>query len=254
MKVPGGLSAIIIAKNEELDLPGALESLAGLADEIVVLVEDETTDKTAEIAKKAGAKVSFRRFDHYAGQKQAVLEQASLRWVLSIDADERVTPDLRDEILKTLPQAPEELAGYDVPFEIFFLGRRLRFGGLGSETHLRLFRRERGRFIGGGLHEGIEVRGLVRKMSRTIRHAPYRDLPEYLSKLDCYTTLAAQKRHAQGRRFHFWHHLLLPGEFVLRAVLKLGFLDGGPGLIWAGLSAFHSWLKYVKLGEMEKTR
>lgn len=253
MKIPGGLSAIIIAKNEELDLPGALESLSGLADEIVVLVGDETTDRTAEIAKKAGAKVSVRRFDTYAGQKQAVLDQATKRWVLSIDADERVTPELKEEILATLPKAPDDLGGYDIPFHIFFLGRRLRFGGLGSESHLRLFQRERGRFIGGGLHEGVEVRGPVHPMSRAIDHLPYRDLSEYLSKLDYYTTLAAQKRRAQGRRLRCWHHLLLPGEFFIRAVVKLGFLDGRPGLIWAGLSAFHSWLKYVKLGEMEKT-
>lgn len=127
----------------------------------------------------------------------------------------------------------------------------MRYGGLGGETHMRLFRRDRGRFTGGALHEGIEVEGDIRPLTHVIRHRPYRDLADYLGKLDRYTTLAAKKRYEAGRRFSSWHHLILPWEFFRRTVLRLGILDGGPGIVWAALSAFHSWLKYVKLAEMK---
>ena len=251
-RVPGGLSAVLIVKDEEEDLPGALENLRGLADEIVILVGAESRDRTEAIARESEALVSVRRFDSYAGQKQAALEMATKRWVLSIDADERVSPELRLEIPRLLTQAQEDVAGYEIPFSVFFMGRRLRFGGLGHERHLRLFRRERGRFVGGALHEGVEISGRADRTRGAMNHVPYRDLSEYLAKMDAYTTLAARKRHEAGRRFSLGHHLLLPGEFFLRAVVKLGFLDGFPGLVWAGLSAFHSWLKYVKLRELSK--
>ncbi|MBI4678481.1 MAG: glycosyltransferase family 2 protein [Elusimicrobia bacterium] len=252
--VPGGLSVFIIARDEEVDLPGALESVRGLADEVVVLLADDSTDRTGEIARAAGAEVAVRRFDDYARHKAAALEMAKREWALSIDADERISPGLRAEIPAVLSQAGREVAGYEIPFSIHFMGRRLRFGGLGSERHLRLFRRARGRFVGGALHEEIVVDGPVSKLGRPIEHYPYRDLSDYLGKLDRYTTLAAAKRFERGKRMRSWHHLVLPAEFFMRAVAKLGVLDGRPGVVWAGLAAFHSWLKYMKLGEMEKEK
>jgi glycosyltransferase involved in cell wall biosynthesis len=243
------ISAILIAKDEERDLPGCLDGLRGLADEVVVVVSADTSDRTEEIARAAGARVLRRAFDDYAGQRQASLEAATGEWCLWIDPDERVTPALAAEIRAALAASPAE-NGFVVPFEVRFLGRTLRWGGLGSESHPRLFRREKSRFVGGALHEGIEVEGSLGRLRGKIVHEPYADLSDYLSKLDRYTTLAARKRFDAGRRFSPLHHLILPWEFFARAVLKLGALDGGPGLIWAGLAAFHSWLKYVKLGRM----
>jgi glycosyltransferase involved in cell wall biosynthesis len=245
------ISAILIAKDEERDLPGCLESLKGLATEIVVVVSDDTTDKTEEIARAAGAKTIRRKFDDYARQRQASLAAAGGEWCLWIDPDERVSPALVEEIRSTLSASPS-CSAYDIPFEIHFLGSTLRWGGLGSESHVRLFRRSKTRFIGGALHEGLQIDGPVGSLSGKIVHEPYKNISEYLEKLDRYTTLAAQKRYAEGHRFFRWRHLILPWEFFARAVLKLGVLDGFPGLVWAGLSAFHSWLKYVKLGEMER--
>jgi glycosyltransferase involved in cell wall biosynthesis len=245
------LSAILIAKDEERDLPGCLESLKGLASEIVVVVSEDTADRTEEIARGAGARVTRRKFDDYARQRQASLDAATGEWCLWIDPDERVTPALAAEIRAALSSEPA-FGAYDIPFEVRFLGRTLRWGGLGSETHVRLFRRAEARFVGGGLHEGIEVEGAEGTLAGTIVHEPYRDIADYLGKLDRYTTLAAEKRFAAGRRFHLWRHLILPWEFFARAVLKLGLLDGRPGLIWAGLSSYHSWLKWVKVGELER--
>jgi glycosyltransferase involved in cell wall biosynthesis len=246
------LSAILIAKDEERDLPGCLESLKGLATEIVVVVSEDTTDKTEEIARAAGAKVFRRKFDDYAGQRQASLDAATGEWCLWIDPDERISSNLAFEIKGLLSGSPSS-AAFDIPFEVHFLGRTLRWGGLGSESHVRLFLRSKAKFAGGGLHESLEIDGTIEPMfGGKIVHEPYKNISEYLEKLDRYTTLAAQKRFAAGVRFSCWRHLILPWEFFARAVLKLGVLDGFPGLAWAGLSAFHSWLKYVKLGEMQR--
>ncbi len=245
------LSAILIAKNEERDLPGCLDALKGLTSQIVVVVSDDTTDKTEEIAKSYGAKTFIRAFDDYARMRQKSLDVAEGDWCLWIDPDERVTQDLADEIRKALSASPPFVA-VDIPFSVRFLGRDMRWGGLGRESHIRLFKRDCARFTGGALHESLVVDGPVSTFKNKIIHEPYRDIPDYLSKLDRYTTLAAEKRFEEGRRFTIFHHLLLPWEFFSRAFLKLGFLDGYQGLVWAGLSSFHSWLKYVKLGRMHK--
>ncbi|MDE2491592.1 MAG: glycosyltransferase family 2 protein [Elusimicrobia bacterium] len=245
------LSALLIAKDEAADLPGCLESLKGLVSEVVIVVSADTTDRTEEIARAAGAKVLRRAFDDYARQRQAGLDAASGEWGLWIDPDERVSPALAEELRARLGGAPGHDA-YAIPFEVRFLGRTLRWGGLGSESHVRLFRRAKARYVGGALHEGLEVDGTAGRLRGAIVHEPYRDISDYLGKLDRYTTLAAEKRFADGRRFTPFHHLLLPWEFFARTVLKLGVLDGFPGLVWAGLSAFHTWLKYVKLGAMQR--
>jgi hypothetical protein len=115
-----------------------------------------------------------------------------------------------------------------------------------------LFRRAKARFVGGALHESLEISGPQGALRGKIVHEPYRDVSDYLSKLDRYTTLAAQKRFAAGRRFHVWRHLILPWEFFSRTILKLGILDGRAGVVWAALSSYHSWLKWVKVGELER--
>ncbi|HEX4048129.1 MAG TPA: glycosyltransferase family 2 protein [Elusimicrobiota bacterium] len=245
------ISAILIAKDEERDLPGCLESLKGLASEIVIVVSDDTNDRTEELARAAGAKAVRRKFDDYARMRQASLELATGEWCLWIDPDERATPALAAELLAASSRAPS-VDAYDVPFDVLFLGRTLRWGGLGSESHVRFFRRSKARFVGGGLHEGIRVGGPIARLRGRIVHEPYKNISEYLGKLDRYTSLAAEKRFAAGRRFSSWRHLILPWEFFARSVLKLGVLDGFPGLVWAGLAAFHSWLKYVKLAELQR--
>lgn len=245
------LSVVVIALNEETDLPGCLESARDAASELVV-VDSGSKDRTAAVARRYTPAVHRREFADYASQKQRAADLATGDWVLSLDADERLTPELARELAELLAGEPPH-AGYRIPFEVWFLGRRLRHGGLGREEHLRLFRRSSGRFIGGGLHEGVEVRGTVGRLAGAIRHVPYRDIDDYLSKMSGYTTLAARKRRERGERFSPLHHLLPLWEFFVRTVLRLGVLDGTPGLAWAGLSAFHTWVKYLKLKQLEKT-
>lgn len=244
------LSAILIAKDEARDLPGCLEALKGLANEIIVVISDDTTDDTGEIAKRYGAKTSRRTFDDYARMRQASLDAATGEWCLWIDPDERVTPELKASILDRL--AGGGAAAYDIRFEVRFLGKTLRWGGLGNESHVRLFRRAKARFTGGALHESLIIDGPIAAISGEIVHEPYRDVADYMSKLERYTDLAAKKRYDAGRRFTVFHHLIYPWELFSRLILKLGILDGGAGLTWARLSAYHSWLKYVKLGRMQR--
>ena len=244
------LSVVIITRNEERDLPGCLASLRVLGAEIIVL-DNASSDRTRDIARAATPHVHEHAFQDFASQKQAAVDRARGEWVLSIDADERVSPALASEILSVLAAPPAAVSGFEIPFEVFFMGRRLRFGGLGNERHVRLFRRESGRFVGGRLHEGVEVSGALSRLKGSIRHHPYRDIDEYLEKMAVYTSNAAAKRHAQGRRFAPLDHLRPLWEFFQRTILRLGVLDGLPGVVWAGLSSFHTWIKYLKLRELQ---
>ena len=248
------LSALIIAKDEQRDIQLCLLSLrqARIFEEIVVLIDEATTDATERLACEAGCTVARRRFDDYATQRQAALDLCTKDWVLWIDADETASPRLCAAIKQELrhPQAD----AYSVRFSVRFLNKTLRFGGLGSETHVRLFRRQAARFVGGSLHEGLSVDGSIGgPLEGRIEHTPYRDLSEYLQKLDRYTTLAAQKKYKAGSRFRCWHHLIIPWELAKRLLLRLGLLDGFAGVSFGLLSAFHHWLKYAKLKEMEES-
>jgi glycosyltransferase involved in cell wall biosynthesis len=244
------LSAIIITRNEERDLPGCLESLRGVADEIVV-VDSGSTDRTREIARRHTDKVFERDWDGYGPQKQFALEKATGDWVLNLDADERLTPLLAAEIRSYFSKGDPVPNGFKLKFEVHFLGRRLRFGGCAREYHLRLFRRSAARYEGKMIHEGIHVEPPLGYLSGAVRHESYRDFAEYLDKCNRYTGLIAAEKRARGVRFRPWHHLRLPWEFAVRYFVKLGFLDGNAGLVYAALSAYYAWLKHVRLMESE---
>jgi glycosyltransferase involved in cell wall biosynthesis len=243
------LSVIVIAKNEEHDIAAALDSVRELAGEIVV-IDSGSTDKTVEICKRYTPNVSFNEFKGYGPQKQAALNKAKGPWVLNIDADERVTAPLADEIRAVLAGSPVE-TGFDIPFRHFFLGKRLRFGGAAGEKHLRLFRKDSASYGTDMIHEGISVKGQIGRLKNPIDHYSYRNLDEYLEKRERYTSLIAQKKFAAGERFHAWHYLRLPFEFVVRYFLKGGFLDGANGLLYARLSSQYAWLKFAKLRDLE---
>ena len=212
------LSAFLIVKNEARDLPGCLKSLAGLADEIVV-VDDGSTDETAEIARAAGAQVFSRMLDGFAAQKQFALDRTTGDWAFSIDADERVTPALAREIRAVIAR-PEAADGYELERQMYFLGKRLRHGGVGVDWVLRLFRRGRGRFRPVRVHERVDVEGTVARLTQPLEHYSYATLREYLAKCNHYTTLAAQDLYGRGRRFRRMEHLRPVWEIFQRIVLK----------------------------------
>jgi glycosyltransferase involved in cell wall biosynthesis len=243
--VPPLLSVVLIAHNEEAHLGACLATIREIADEIVVL-DDGSTDATVSIAKQTGARVAMRPFDDFGRQKQAALEMATGTWILSIDADERVTPALAREIVQVI-RSENAADGYWLRRTMVYLGRRLRFGGAGSEWILRLARRERARFAPLPVHEHLIVEGRTERLSGALDHIKYRSLREHVDTINRYTELAARRKREAGRRFSVTHVLRIPWELFSRLVLRLGLLDGRAGVIHAAMAAFYAFVQYAKL-------
>jgi glycosyltransferase involved in cell wall biosynthesis len=223
--------------------------LRGVADETIVL-DDGSTDETAEIARNAGASLSYRDFDNFGAQKQAALELATGDWVLSIDADERITPELAAEII-AVTRAPAAADGYWIRRRLIYLGQTLRFGGTGSDWVLRLARRDTATFSAKIVHERMLVRGRTARLSAPLDHIKYESLTEHIATIDRYTQLIAGEKRAAGARFHMWHLLRIPVEVWKRLLFQLGFLDGRAGVIHAAMAAFYGFLKHAKVWRAE---
>jgi len=248
------LTVTLIARDEEDRLPAALASVAW-ADEIVVVMDAATTDRTAGIAEEAGARVLVRSFDGFGTQKNAAAALATHRWILSIDADEIVSPALALEIrdrLATVAAEKSSPAAFRVPIRLEFLGRELRFGRGTLVRPLRLYDRTRARFSEDPVHERVIADDPVEALDETILHRSYRDLAHYLEKLDRYTTLGAEAKWADGKRGDGFLPVRVLWEFFDRAFLRLGFLDGSAGLTFAAFSSANTLLKYLKLRELER--
>lgn len=247
------LTLIITTKNEEHDLPDCLESVKGLVTEII-LVDDNSTDHTLEIAKKYNAKVFIRKFDNYASQKKYALSKAISEWILHLDPDEKLTPELNEEIKQTISNPQNTCSGFYILYKNYFLGREMKHSGLGREKHLRLFKKSKADFGSNLVHEEIKTCGTAGILKNKIIHNSYPTVEEYLEKFNRYTTLAARQMYAGGRRFSFLKALVFPFEFHKRYTLRLGFLDGIRGLFWAGFSAFYVLVKYAKLWHLEREK
>lgn len=246
--VRGSITALIIAKDEAANIGPCLESLGPLAAEPVVVVDDSTRDDTAAIARSHGARVFVRPWQGFSAAKAFGLEHASGDWVLWIDADERMTPRLADEIGRTT--GAEDVAAFALPRRAFFLGRWIRHCGWYPGYVPRLFRRGRARFDGKDVHEGLVVDGPVRRLQGDLLHYTDRDLAHYLDKFNTYTRLGAEQLQRNGCKFRLYQVMVKPAVFFLKMyVLKLGFLDGPEGLLLCLLSAHYVFVKYLKLWE-----
>ena len=210
------------------------------------MLDDGSRDATVAIARAAGARVEHRPFDDFGHQKQAALELTRGEWVLSIDADERVTPALAAEI-RSVIAVDGGPNGYRVRRELLYLGRHLRYGGAGADWVVRLARRGPTRVAPRPVHEHMEVDGRVGRLRGTLLHYKYRTLSEHLATIDRYTTLIAERKRARGATFHVWHVLRIGWELFSRLVLRLGLLDGRAGVLHAAMASFYAFLKYAKL-------
>lgn len=277
------VSAAIIALNEERDIPACLESLTW-CDEIIVVVDTATTDRTAALASDAGARVFHRAWEGWTPQKNFAFAQCRGTWILSVDADERLTPELRDEILATTAR-PEALDGYFVPRQNIWLGRWIRHGGWYPDYTLRLFRRGRGE-CKYQVHERIEVIGQTAQLTHPLVHQTVRHLDEHVlaalkaTEFEVREMIANRmrfywvfpwaaligymrdllsdapnkdrayllaKRHFKNRVGLIWFVPFSPlAKFLYMFVVMRGFKDGMRGLLLAALSAFYVFLKYAK--------
>jgi glycosyltransferase involved in cell wall biosynthesis len=243
------VSVTIITRNEAADIAAALES-AAWADERIV-VDSCSTDDTAAIAAKHGARVVSREWPGYIAQKNYAASLATNDWILSLDADERVTPALAGEIEETLAQEPAE-RGYRMRRVTFHLGRWIRTTDWYPDYQLRLYDRRAAQWTGHYVHEGVTVKGGVGRLRHELQHYAYRDVSEHMETIDHYTTLAARQMFEDGRRAGVLDLALQPAfAFFRNFILKRGFLDGSVGLTISRMNAQYVRLKFEKLRQLE---
>ena len=246
------VTACVITRDEESHIGACLAALS-FADEVVV-VDSLSTDATVEIARDAGARVIEQEFLGHVKQKQLAVDRAAHDWVLCVDADERVSPELAREVERVLSLGDDELlAGYEVARHTFYLGRYIDHGGWWPEWRLRLFDRRRGRWGGVDPHDHVYVEGPVERLRGELTHYNYRDLSHHASKIDSYSTIIAARRSDAGERFSLSKLVLRPPlRFLKMYLLKGGFRDGVRGFLVAWMGAYYVFMKYAKLWERER--
>jgi glycosyltransferase involved in cell wall biosynthesis len=244
------ISVIIMARNEEANIVEAIKSVP-FASQIVV-ADTGSSDNTIILARNAGAETHSIEFDGYGPSKNLALAFASCDWVLSIDADERVSPELAESIIKIVDD-PNSLNGYSICRLTYFLGKPIRHSGWFPEYVLRFFKRGKGAFSSRLVHEGVKVDGSQGKLSGLLYHYSYKTLESYIDKLNIYSTLNAQELHKSGKRSNLLDIIFHPpATFIKMYLIKFGFFDGFNGLVLALLSSFHTLIKYIKLRELHK--
>lgn len=240
------VTACIIAFNEEEKLEACIRSASFCAH--VVVVDSHSTDRTRDIAASLGATVVERDWPGHIDQKNFAIDQATTEWVLCLDADERVTPELRARIEAAL--AAPEADGYTVNRRNIYLGKWIRRGGWYPDRKVRLFRRTKGRWGGVNPHDHVHVQGPVRDLDADLEHLSYDSIADHLKTIDYFSTIAAGEKLSRGQRGLGLQLVFNPPfKFFKMFVLKLGFLDGWRGLIVAALGAFYVFLRYAKLWE-----
>ncbi len=248
--MPERLSAVIITRDAAAPLPECLQSVR-FADEILI-VDSGSQDGTRDIAKRHGARFVHHDWLGYGKQKQFAVERAKHDWVLCLDADEHVSPELAHRIQETL-RAPEFFA-YDMPRCNRFMGRWLRHGEGYPDPNLRLFHRSRARWSDDPIHEHVVTSEPIGRLNGDLLHESENTLAEYLDKQNRYTTLQAEKLHAQGKRASTARLVLSPlTRFIKFYFLRLGFLDGVPGLVHISIGCCNSFTKYAKLMQLART-
>jgi glycosyltransferase involved in cell wall biosynthesis len=243
------LSVTVITKNEAADLGDALASVSW-ADEIVV-VDSHSTDDTVAIAKEHTDRVVVRDWPGYVDQKNYAASIAANDWILSLDADERVTPALASEIRATLAATPQESA-FRVPRVTWHLGRWVRSTDWYPDCQTRLYDRRAAQWSGRYVHEAMTVRGETGQLRGELQHYAYRDIADHLETIDRYTTLAARQMYESGRRASLWQIACHPPlAFLRNYVARGGFRDGAAGFIISALNSSYVLLKFAKLWELE---
>jgi glycosyltransferase involved in cell wall biosynthesis len=250
------LSIVIITLNEQANIARCLDSLRfspkAFGFREVIVVDAKSQDKTVAVARAKGAKVFARAWKGYADQKNWALAKGRGTWLLSLDADEELTPALIAEIEEKIPNTLPEVDGYYLKRRAFFLGQWIRHCGWWPDSQLRLIRRGRGRFTNEPVHEGLAVKGPAPELTEPMNHYTYDSIHQYLEKMDRYSGLSVLNVKRKRKLFWVYYLTLAPCfTFARMFLLRLGFLDGWRGFVVCGLSAFHDFAKAAKLWEKE---
>ena len=246
------ISVTVISKNEAADIDEALASVAW-ADEVVV-VDSHSTDETVSIARRRTDRVVVRDWPGYADQKNYAASIASHDWILSLDADERVTPALADEIRGLFSDSLAE-AAFRIPRVTWHLGRWVRSTDWYPDYQTRLYNRRVARWTGRYVHEAVEASGDIGRLRNELQHYAYRDIADHLETIDRYTTYAARQMHEAGTRAGLAQIAAHPPlAFLRNYFVHGGIRDGVPGFIISGLNSYYVFLKFAKLWELQRRR
>lgn len=246
------ISAVIITYNEEKRIEAALKSLAGIIPEIVV-VDSFSSDSTLKIVKQYTNRIFQRKWTSYADQKNFANSLASHPWILSLDADERLSPELRQELLELKKKEDVPFAGFSIPRKVYYLGKWIRHSGWYPDRRVRLFRHDAARWEGDYVHEKLVLQGKTGKLKGSIHHFTYGNIHDHLERINKFSDLAAQKLYARGKKCRWYHLIFLPFLRFLKSYFwKLGFLDGFAGLVISISTSYASFIRYAKLREIWK--
>jgi glycosyltransferase involved in cell wall biosynthesis len=246
------ISAAIITFNEEKNIKRCIDSL-DFCDEIVV-VDSLSDDNTCKIARELGAKVIDQKFLGHIAQKQLAVDNCINEWILSLDADEEVSSELKEEILELIKK-PFVFDAYEMPRVSFHLGRWIRHGGWYPDKKIRLFNKNKAHWGGYNPHDKVIVNGSIGKLKGDLKHYVFKDLRHNIDTNNSYSSIMASDLDKEGKSFSYIKLLLKPiGKFLEVYVYKRGFLDGMPGFIIAVGAAYSMFLKFAKLWEIQKVQ
>jgi glycosyltransferase involved in cell wall biosynthesis len=243
------LTVTVITYNESAHIAAALQSVSW-ADEIIV-VDSHSTDDTVAIARQYATRVEARDWPGYGAQKNYAATIASNDWILSLDADERVTPELADEIRATLADEPAR-RGFRIPRVTWYLGRWIRSTDWYPDYQLRLYDRRAATWNSRRVHESVDIHGTPGLLRHELQHYAYRDISHHLATIDRYTSLAAEQWFAEGRRTSTLEMLAHPRlAFLRNYLLRGGIREGAAGLLVSRMNAYYVFLKFAKLWELQ---
>ncbi|MGH7771041.1 MAG: glycosyltransferase family 2 protein [Candidatus Binatia bacterium] len=244
------ISAIVVCFNEEDNIGECLEGLKW-CDEIVV-VDSFSTDRTVEICRQYTDRVIQRPWAGYRDQKAFAHSQATREWVFLVDADERVPPELRDEIQDALKRFGADYVAFSVSRLVYYLGRWWWRGGWYPDYDIRIFRRDRAKWGGSDPHEKILIDGKVRRLRHPLHHFSYRDITDHIARINHFTAVSSMELSRERRCWRWTDSLCRPAlRFFYSYVWKRGLLEGFPGFFLAVTAAIYVFLRYAKLRELE---
>ena len=235
---------MIAARDEAANIEACVASVSWARE--VIVVENDSADETIEIAKRAGATVMSHPFTTIGMQRNAAIDRAGTDWILVVDADERGSPALGEEVARVVA-APNGREAFRVPRRNFFLGREVKHGGWASDRPVRLFRSTL-RYNASRVHEHVDVGGEIDELSEPLTHTPYASFDDYFEKLDRYSKWWAEDRHERGRRAGVRSVVFRPpARFLSMYVLRGGWMDGAAGAVLSALAAASVMAKYARL-------
>lgn len=247
------ISGCIITYNEEDRIELAIKSLEGVVDEIIV-VDAFSKDKTPQIVQSYNVRFFQRNWEGYSSQKNFAISQAKYPWILSIDADERLSEELREEIIK-IKEKELDFDGFSFKRKTFYLGKWIKHSGWYPDKKIRLFRKDCAYWEGDFVHEKLMFKGRVKDLEGEILHYSYRNLSDHILRIERYSTLSADKMFMEGKKSTFLKIFFLPPFTFLRDfIFRGGALDGIHGLIISFFSSYYVFLKYAKLFELQRRR